>query len=462
MTENLNSTRREFLRNIALAGALSFVRSAQALARHRSCIIVGAGLSGLTAAYRLTAAGWKVTVLEARERPGGRVWTWSFDGSPLTCEMGGEWIGNDHKKIIALCKELNVELIPHGQSVTMLLGRKLYQPGVWQFSDQAHKGWKKFMEEYKRYTPADKARLDRYDWWEWLAHIGFTPDDLRMRDLLDSLDVGESIRAASAFALADEYAGTDYMNPQWTDEMDFYVRGGNRRLVEALTGRLAPGSVRLSASVESITQSATRVTVSTATEHFTADACIVTTPAGGLSKIRFVPPLPPEQLRASEQLEYARIIKTQILCSERFWDRDGFSLMSDETCDSYFHATQSQPGEQGILCSYAIGDKADVLAAQDDVYRQQLITNDLIAYSPKAATCILKIHSQAWQRDPYTHGAYALYKPGQWFTIRPILQRPHGKVLFAGEHLADNQGFMDGAVETGEHAAETLLRTSSS
>ena len=63
----------------------------------------------------------------------------------------------------------------------------------------------------------------------------------------------------------------------------------------------------------------------------------------------------------------------------------------------------------------------------------------------------------SWQRDQFTDGVYALYKPGQWFGIRPILARPHGKVLFAGEHIADWQGFMEGAVETGEAAAQSLI-----
>ncbi len=68
----------------------------------------------------------------------------------------------------------------------------------------------------------------------------------------------------------------------------------------------------------------------------------------------------------------------------------------------------------------------------------------------------LDIQSYAWQRDKYTQGAYAFYRPGQWFTLKPILARPHGKVLFAGEHLAEWQGFMEGAVVTGEAAAEQL------
>ena len=59
----------------------------------------------------------------------------------------------------------------------------------------------------------------------------------------------------------------------------------------------------------------------------------------------------------------------------------------------------------------------------------------------------------------YTEGGPRLYRPGQWFGVRPMLQRPHGKVLFAGEHLADWQGFMEGAIETGEQAAAALIGT---
>jgi monoamine oxidase len=86
------------------------------------------------------------------------------------------------------------------------------------------------------------------------------------------------------------------------------------------------------------------------------------------------------------------------------------------------------------------------------------ITNDLTDFAPDAPRLARGVASYAWQRDPFTKGAYALYRPGQWFGIRPILQQPHGKVLFAGEHLADWQGFMEGALETGKAAAESLLK----
>jgi hypothetical protein len=68
--------------------------------RQKECVVIGAGLAGLAAAYRLSQKNWKVTILEAADRIGGRVMTYHFDGAPgLNCELGGEWIGTDHKEL---------------------------------------------------------------------------------------------------------------------------------------------------------------------------------------------------------------------------------------------------------------------------------------------------------------------------------------------------------------------------
>ena len=80
----------------------------------KSCIVIGAGLSGLSAAHMLTENGWDVTVLEAETWIGGRVYSHHFDGAPgLVCELGGEWIGKDHRSMIALCNKFRLKRIPH-------------------------------------------------------------------------------------------------------------------------------------------------------------------------------------------------------------------------------------------------------------------------------------------------------------------------------------------------------------
>ncbi len=452
--------RRDFLRTASfVACGLPFARYAHAARPASSCVVVGAGLAGLSAAYRLHKAGWKVTVVEARDRPGGRVWSHRFQEAPeLVCEMGGEWIGKDQKHILDLCHELNVPLEPHAYRIWLLLAGQLKKPGDWQFSETSRAAWKKFAAAYKHYGPEDFKRLDQFDWYAWLRNIGFTEDDLRIRELIDSTDIGESMRAASALVEAESYAESDYLNLDYTDEMDFHVKGGNTELVNAIIAQLPAGTVHLNSPVTGIVQRSGMVTIATASDKFSADACVFAAPSSVISSIQFDPPLPAAKVRAAEELEYARIIKTQILCGERFWPAENFSLMSDETSHEYFHTTQGQPGPKGILCSYAVGDKADVLAAQTDARRQEIVTEDLLGVSPNAGKLVTTTYAKAWQRDPWVHGAYAIYHPGQWLTLRPLLHQPHGKVLFAGEHISeDSQGFMDGAVGTGMAAAKSLL-----
>lgn len=447
------ANRREFLRSMGVAalGAPLLLNTSFNFGAH-SCIIIGAGLSGLAAAYALQRAGWRVTILEARARRGGRVFSYSFKENPsLVCELGGEWVGASHERIQSLCQEFGIRLKDH-RFAASLMRNGVYTPaGRWDFSPQAQTAFEKLRQAYKSFTLRDKIRLDREDWWTELENIGFTPDDLLLRDLMDSTDFGESIRHVSAFAAASEYFESSPAN-----EMDFKVEGGNSRLTETLASRIGLNNIRLNAQVKEILQRAGLVTVRTEGETFTADACICTVPARVLTEIRFDPPLPSRQRDAAEQLQYARIIKNSVLFRERFWGAEDFSLVSDVTSHYYFHSTKDQPGPEGILCSYAIGEKADVLASQDDKRRMNIVAGDISSFNARSTETARAITSYAWQRDAFTRGAYALYRPGQWFGVRPILQRPHGKVLFAGEHLADWQGFMEGAVVTGEEAAKAL------
>ncbi|MGH9873377.1 MAG: flavin monoamine oxidase family protein [Pyrinomonadaceae bacterium] len=445
------TSRRDFLKSAAVAAVgAPLVFSPYVQRRSYSCIIIGAGLSGLAAAYALK--DWKVTLLEARPRLGGRVFSYNFKESPeLVCELGGEWVGASHERMKALCNDFKIRLLDHRFETWLMQDGVVKRPGQWDFSPAAKAGFEKFRKTYKGYSDRDRVRLDQYDWWTWLKEIGFTEEDLLLRDLQDSTDFGETIRMISAYAAAAEYFESSPAN-----EMDFKMEGGNSRLVNALAAEIGNASILTGMAVQKITQRGGRVTVTAGGREFSADACICTVPARVLNKIVFDPPLPALHSAAADKLQYARIVKNQILFKERFWGPEDFSLVSDVTSHYYFHSTKNQPGKHGILCSYAIGEKADILASQSSGRRSEIITRDLLPLNRKAPELATNIQSMAWQRDAYTQGAYAFYRPGQWFTLRPILQQPHGKVLFAGEHLAEWQGFMEGAVVTGEAAAQAL------
>ncbi len=449
------TNRREFLKIIGAASLGVAVSSKNVFAQRRkkSCVIIGAGFSGLAAAFKLKNTGWNIMVLEARNRIGGRVFSYSFPNNKnLVCELGAEWVGESHERLKALCRDFSIPLQKHQFDDYLLQNGKVSRPGVWGFSPQAKTAFDKIIKNYKKLTIFQQRKLDKLDWWTYLEKIGFTEDDLRLRDLMDSTDFGESIRHVSAFGALAEYAESSPKN-----EMDYKMTGGNARLTEEFVKRIGLENIKINAPVTEINQRAGIVTVKTDTETYKADACICTVPTQSLLKIKFNPPLPSAQREAAEKLIYARICKNSVLFENRFWKDENFSMVSDATSHYYFHSTQNQMGTEGILTSYAIGEKADVLASQNDERRMKIITNDLVDFNKNAPKLAKGIASYAWQRDKYTDGAYALYRPGQWFGIRPVLQKPHLKVLFAGEHLADWQGFMEGAIETGEAAAQSLI-----
>jgi monoamine oxidase len=446
--------RRDFLKLLSTAAAGSAVAFSPVYAqrKRRSCIIIGAGLAGLSAAFKLKNAGWDVTVLEGRDRLGGRVFSHTFPDTDLICELGAEWVGESHERLHALCAEFKIPLQKHQFDDSLMLNGKVSPPRAWGFSEPAKKAWDKMIAGYERLTAVQKTSLDRTDWWTHLENIGFSQEDLRIRDLMDSTDFGESIRNVSAFAALAEYAESSPHN-----EMDYKMKGGNSRLVAELAARVGSENIKLGKRVTEIVQRRGLVTVAAGrADLYTADACICTAPVPSLRKIKFDPPLPSAQAAAAERLSYCRIIKNSVLFDDRFWKAENFSMVTDTTSHYYFHSTQGQEGRQGILTAYAIGDKADVLASQDEARRQAIVARDLADYNWSAPNLARGIASYAWQRDEFTRGAYALYGPGEWFGLRPVLARPHLKVLFAGEHIADWQGFMEGAIESGEAAAEAL------
>ncbi len=450
------TNRRNFLKLSGVAAVSTMLSANNVFSQRKSktCVVIGAGFSGLAAAFKLKNAGWKVTVLEARSRISGRVFTHRMKENPdLICELGAEWVGEHHERIISLCKDFKLDLQEHRFEDSLMQNGKVSRPKTWGFSEKSETALSKLLKSLDGKSRLQLEALDKKDWLTVLRNLGFTDEELRIRDLMDSTDFGESIRFVSGYAAAGEYAVSCEHN-----EMDFKITGGNSRLAEEFAKRIGEDSIKLNTLVEEINQSKGIVTVKTKDAKFVCDAVICTVPTASLQKIKFTPELPPIQQKAAESLIYARIIKNSVLYDERFWEADNFSMVSDTTSHYYFHSTQKQAGKQGILTAYAIGEKADVLASQDDKRRMEIIANDLVPFNKNAPNLARGIASYAWQRDEFSKGAYAIYRPGQWFGVREHLLKPHGKVLFSGEHLSDDwQGFMEGAIETGEAAAESLI-----
>ena len=449
-------TRRDFLRQGSLAaGGLLMANSALggfSLGKKPKVIIIGAGFSGLAAAYYLSKKKIDFVILESRTRVGGRVFSHTIDKTDnLVIELGAEWVGASHKRLMDLTKEMGLEL-DNNQFDTHLIYKGEYaKPDQWDYSADWKKKFEQLLKNYQHLTDADKIRIDKIDWWRYLVNNGCSGRDLDIRELTDSTDFGESIRAVSAFGALAEYAESSPKN-----EMDYKIRGGNGRLAEKLAEKIGADKIKMGYKVKKIVQGAKVTVYCDNGEKFEADKLICTAPTFAVKNIQWEPALPLAMRNAMDELQYARINKNPILFKERFWKAENFDMVTDTPAHYFYHATKNQKSDKGVLISYTIGDKAAVIANQSDAWKADMINQSLSPFFGDLKGRIEKQTNYYWGGDEYSKGAYAIYGKGQMFGLQPILKRPYLHTHFAGEHLADWQGFMEGAINTGEDVAAAI------
>ncbi len=448
--------RRTFIKKSMILGAGTMVSATPFINtfgsnKGKKAIIIGAGFSGLAAAYRLKENGWDVIVLESRNRIGGRVFSHKVNSKHII-ELGAEWIGNSHERIIELCNDFGLKLNNNQFDSHLIYKGEYAPPGKWDYSQEWNNKFEQIISGYNEFSEEDKMKLDQYDWWRFLVNNGCEGRDLDIRELLDSTDFGESIRHVSAFAALEEYANSSPKN-----EMDLKIEGGNSRFAEKLAEKIGKDNISLNHTVQQIEQNAKVKVTCTNGKTFEADKIICTVPTFAMKQIKWLPELPTEKTDAANELQYARINKHAVTFNERFWKDESFDLITDESPHYFYHATKNQPGPEGVLIAYAIGEKAAVFGNRNNQASATDICNTL---SPHFGNIQPNISGQVnyyWGNDKYSYGAYAMYGIGQWFRVKPILAEPFLHTHFAGEHIADWQGFMEGAINTGEEAADQIL-----
>jgi monoamine oxidase len=371
----------------------------------------------------------------------------------LIIELGAEWVGNSHERLQNLCNEFGLELQNNQFDTHLIYQGRYAKAGGWDYSDGWKQKFKSIIDGYPKLTLADKLKLDKMDWWRFLVNNGCEGRDLDLRELLDSTDFGETIRSVSAFAALAEYAESSEKN-----EMDLKIKGGNSMLAKRIAEKIGIDKIKLEHGVQRVVQNSKGgVTVYCHNgQVFKADKIICTAPTAAVKKIKWEPGLPNDQVNAMNELQYARINKNPLLFKQRFWREENFDMITDQSPHYFYHATKNQLSDKGVLISYTIGEKAAVVANQSDTWKEDMVMQTLGPYFPGAKGLLEKQTNYYWGNDAYSHGAYAVYGKGQWFRVMPILKRSHIHTHFAGEHLADWQGFMEGAINTGEEAAAKI------
>lgn len=426
-------------------------------------VVCGAGLAGLAAALELDRAGASVTVVEARDRVGGRVHTIrNRFARGQHAEAGADLIEEEQTAVLSLAKELRlrpVRILRSGWGFygTAASGRRRIAsaPGVFE---EAPRHLQQEIADYQsvngRWDSVVAAAIARQSVADWLRRIGADQGlaagmrGLRGFFLADPEDL-------SLLAVVDQFASGDTPG----EGRMFRLRGGNDRLPQAMARRLS-GPLLLRSVVRRVTQRAegVRVTIdSPERAEIEADYLVVAVPASTLRDIEFEPPLPPEQRRASETLKYGGATRVLLQFARRFWRQRGrpSAFGTDQPTGAVWDGNEEQGGTHGILTLLAGGRaSADVRALIAAESWDGLVERLVWLGRPSSLVDALAI---AWEEDPWSRGGYAFFDPSFDPALRDWLARPYGRVVFAGEHTSLRwQGYMNGAVESGRRAVAEI------
>ncbi|MCS6304065.1 MAG: FAD-dependent oxidoreductase [Nitrospira sp.] len=439
----------------------------QQIRRGTKVIVVGAGLAGLTAAVKLKEMGAKVSLIEARDRVGGRVFTirGAF-AQGQHAEAGGDFIDEGQHEIKRLVKEQGLTLRPilrKGFAFVRYPGpsrrRRRILSGEEAWNTLSHALYPlvaAYRTADKRWDSPIAKQLARQSVAQWLeegkadSNMRAVVRSLRGFFLADPEDL-------SLLALVDQLAG-DVPGPAAMSR----IEGGNDRLPLTLAEHLRE-DLRLNSVVQAICQDRNsvrvRVETSNGQETFIQGKYVVlAVPTTTLRSIHMGPPLPAMQSRAIDSLKYGRTTKTLLQFDRSFWRKKAKpqACGTDAPTGAFWDANEEQAGEVGILTLMAGGQASEdtqKIVAQRGV---EGLVKELDWMGSRSATLL---HSRivTWEDDPWAQGGYAYFDPGFDPHLRSWLGRRHGRIIFAGEHTSLNwQGYMNGAVESGLRAVEEI------
>jgi monoamine oxidase len=429
-----------------------------------SVLVAGAGLAGLAAARDLIDRGATVTVIDVRDRVGGRVWT-IRDGfaEGQHAEAGGDFIDEEQHEIRNLAAELGVKL------TRILKGGFGYarpdQTGRTKIvARNAMRGWERIAHElggvsrpYKlaerRWDTPIASEVARQSVAAWLdrvkadAELRATATGLRGFFLADPDEL-------SLIALVDQFADDEAPVPGAMYRVD----GGNDRLTAALAEPLGD-RLHLNTDVVALSHRGKVVRVSVknnrALAQINCDYAILALPATLLRRMPITPALPAPQHEAIVRLKYGRATKTLLQFSKRFWRATGRprAFGSPLPFGAVWDGNEEQRGRAGILSLLAGGGASDATQAIVAKHGARGLAGALDWLGSKDGE-LLASRQIIWEQDPYARGGYAFFDPQFDPSLRAWLARPAGRLFFAGEHTSVRwQGYMNGAVESGRRAA---------
>ncbi|XP_037227984.1 L-amino-acid oxidase [Falco rusticolus] len=445
-------------------------------------VIVGSGISGLTAAKLLKDAGHMVTILERSDQVGGRIRTYRPEGQDWYVELGAMRLPSKHRLVHEFIRQFGLKLNPFIQTDdntwyfvngTLVRTKEVNRrPDILNYTVKPSERGKSASQLYrealnkafKMFQSEDcKTYLNKHDSFstkEYLIKVGnLSQGAVQM--------IGDLLNEDSGFYLSFLASLWDF--EVFSDDSFYEITGGFDQLPKAFHKAL-PNVIQFNCTVEKVITKGNKVQVfyrapdTLVPSIVTADYVLVTSSAKATRHIKFLPPLSPAKTHALRSIHYGSASKIILACSEKFWEKDGIrggqSITDRPSRFIYYPSHNFSSGVGVILASYTWNDDSEVFLPLTDEKCLDIVLQDLsdihrVSKDYLQYTCDQYV-VQKWQLDKHSLGAFAAFTPYQFTDYSQDLFQHEGRVHFAGEHTAQPHAWIDTAMKAAVRAASNI------
>jgi monoamine oxidase len=476
--------RRDFLKATAAIGAGLLLSNRLSFARAnlgRRVIVIGAGFSGLACAHELIAAGYDVTVLEARSRIGGRVLSFHDLVRGKVVEGGAELIGSNHPTWVAYAERFGLQFLDvsadedlampihlNGQLLDPATVSRIYAEMEAAFAALTVES--EPIEADRPWTSPGAAQLDRQTIGDWIARLQVSDLTRKLIAVMLGSDNAVANGQASYLAMLTTIKGGGGER-YWSDSEVYRCAGGNDQLARHLAEAIGAQRIQLGTPVAEVRydasgDAATAASVKCASgEIFESDDIVVATPPSTWDAIRWLPELP-VQLR---QQQLGKAVKYLTAVKRPFWRATGQSqyAVSDGLISQTWEATDGQNGspseiQQHVgLTAFSGGAQAERCLQLDQELGQEQrdarYAAELERLFPGFRDEFIASRWMDWPNERFTRAGYSFPAPGQITSIGAALQAGLGQLHFCGEHTCYRfAGYMEGGLYSGASLAARM------